>query len=326
MVHDFVYHGKQLDSTAAVLTMATEAIGIRIIPHLHCLTSRPFSLKCPLIVPDMWFAPFVSPLDGLITALNTLRVSYKFQAINLSTPPGTKYSFGTLNHWLQNGPVILGPLDRTQLWDRMEARYYRGAAYFVLVLKGKSDGLYWIHDPEGCPYRLVSQEKILLAIRNEKHKSGFLQIRSISEVRSREEIFYHTFLKGAKTRFLAGTRPEGNGRGIRSLSQELELRRLKSSEESALNFALPSLGLSLKRVAEFIADTPRDFEKLFPNWEMIKLQLLDVLVEYGIDCAYALDELKKYNQTGLYYRFLEMAQKEDVLDDLFLKACRDHNY
>src|SRR5262249_36955866 len=128
------YHGKQLDATAETLRMALDAVGTPALPHAECVTGRPFALRSPPGDPGRWLTPSLGPGEGLHPALAVLGQ----RAWCLRYEPRCAVARGrflsAIAERLPAGPVIVGPLNRSSLWDRVETRYYPGAAHFVLVL------------------------------------------------------------------------------------------------------------------------------------------------------------------------------------------------
>ena len=312
------YYGKQLDNIAAVLLMALEFVGITDVPHPDCLTSRPFCRRSPLDKPQLWLAPFTDPWSSLLLALDNLGIRNECRIVTTvsADDQGTDI-LATIERWLQDGPVILGPLNRTLLWDRIKSRYNQGAAHFVLVLENGSGRYLIVHDPEGCPYSTVSSEKLVAALQTALFEGGALQVQSASDLYSRDQVFRQAFLAGVRICSVSAIHPEGGANGLRALAQEIAFRKLKSSEEAALNFAIPALGLALKQVIEFLFDFPCSVSNDLPHWGSVEPQILEVLNEYCVDCAYALEYLKVHDQRELSDEFVKMASNEELLARLF---------
>lgn len=320
------YHGKQSDTIADVLLMAMEAVGVEDVPHADCLTTRPFSLRCSLDTPSLWLAPFPEPWDGLLMALHTLGVRNACRLVTMTPGEGLAADvLDTVKQWLQDGPVILGPLNRTRVWERIESRYYQGAAHFVLVVRHGYGCRLVVHDPEGCPYFPVSPKRLLTALETADFEGGALQIQSMSELHSCDEVFRRAFLAGIRSCAIAAVHTEGGSNGLSALAQEIASRRLKSSEEGVLNFAIPALGLAKRQIYEFLFDMPDTVANSFPDWEKLIPHVLAVLSEYCVDCANALEMLKKRDKKGLSARFVKMANNEELLNELFSYLCSEYN-
>lgn len=318
------YYGKQLDTMADVLRMAMQVVGVEDVPHADCLTTRPFSLQCPLDTPSLWLAPFPDPWDGLLLALKILGIRNACRLVTMTPGEGMAANvLGKVEHWLRDGPVILGPLNRTRIWDRVESRYYQGAAHFVLVVGHGDDRRFIVHDPEGCPYFSISRKRLLSGLETANFAGGALQVQSISELHSCDEVFRLVLLAGIRSCAMAAVNIEGGSNGMSALAQEIESRRLKSSEEGVLNFAIPALGLAKRRVYEFLFDMPDIVVNSFLGSEKLIPQILAALSEYCVDCANALEMLKKREQKELSAQFVKIANNEKLISELFSCLCSE---
>lgn len=313
------YQGKQSDSMAAVLLMAMEAVGVKNVPHPNCLTTRPFNFICPLDIPQLWLAPFPNPLDGIWLALKILGIQHNCQMMPInSINTDTTVLLTTIEQWLKNGPVIVGPLDRTKIWDRIDSRYYRGTAHFIFIIDYGNNHNLIAHDPEGCPYFLISKQKLLSALNITDFDNAIIQIQSTSGLRLCDEIFQQALISGIKNCAMVVNHPEGGSNGLRSLAQMVASRKLKSSEEGALNFAIPTLSLSAKQLSEFLLDMPDSVICNISNWNKVMPKIFNVLSDDCINCAYALEFLQAHEQVRLSEQLLKIANNKKQLEELLI--------
>ena len=133
-----------------LLGMALAVAGLEVPGDLDCLTGRPFTFRCPIGQPLEWLAPLLDPWSRITAALEALGLSAGCSA--LARPTGQEEALlEEVHKQLQHGPVLVGPLDRLRVWDRLEGRYCPAAAHFILILERRGGG-FIVHDPEGCPF------------------------------------------------------------------------------------------------------------------------------------------------------------------------------
>lgn len=318
MYQNVFYQGKQSDCNAVILLMAMENIGVKNVPHPDCLTTRPFTIKCPCQNPALWFAPFIDPLEGLLTALNILNVQYTCQVV--ANPLSEKKSIEllrTIEHLLEDGMVIVGPLNRTKIWDRITSRYYKGDAYFILIMACYNETHFLVHDPEGCPYFLLSKDKFLSAISVSDFETGIVQLHPDFDLPSDEKIFSQVLLAGIKSIIRASSLQEGGSNGLRVLTQEIISRKLKPSEEGVLFAAIPALSLSANHLVKFLHDFPTNVTYKIANWNEVVPEILKVLCEENLHCASILELLSFRNQKKLSKQFERLADNRKLLEELF---------
>ena len=321
MYQKVFYQGKQSDCNAAILLMALENIGVKNVPHPDCLTTRSFTIRCPRQNPSLWFSPFVTPLEGLLTALKILNVQYSCQVIaNSLSEKKSLELFRTIEHFLRDGMIILGPLNRTKIWNRINSRYYKGDAYFILIMACYNETHLLVHDPEGCPYFLLSKDKFFSAISGSNFEIGIVQLHPDFDLPSDEEIYFQVLLSGIKSIIRASSQQEGGSNGLRVLTQEIASRKLKSSVEGVLYFAVPALSLSASHLAEFLSDFPPKAACKIANWDEVVPAILNLLCEEKLYCAQILELLSSHNQKKISEQFGKLANNRKLLEKLFVSV------
>lgn len=255
------YYGKQSDCAAAVLQMAMSVHG-KYLPHADCLTTRPFGLKCPMRTPRLWLSPFISPWDGIITALKTSDLFSGCRMLDASDNCKTDDLIDNIEYWLKDGPVIAGPLERGIIWGRIESLFYQGASHFVFVIN-KEDDHFTVHDPEGCPYFQIKRERLQSAIENSPFKNGIIQIKSVTGLPPTDEILLEAFFQCLENHAAACDSHDGCSNGLKMMSERVVSARLKSSEAGSLHFGLPALVLNLNHIMDFLTDLPEIMKDCF---------------------------------------------------------------
>lgn len=307
------YWGKQLDSTAAALRIILSAACVPDVLHLDCLTTRPFACRCPKGDAGLWLAPLTEPWEGVLYVIDALGLgsSCRFLAIGAEREDADNF-FSQVADWMDAGPVLLGPCDRYRLWDRVETRYYRGGAHFVVLVARMSANRFCVHDPEGFPYVQLPQENLFSALKSTGHEWGALQVHSLEGLRTRPQMMACAFEAGVHVRKHAAAHPEASGAGIQALVSCFSSRAPRRSEEAALHFALSELSLARFHLAEFF----RDFSGTAEGDNVLELpSLLAVLDTYGPTCANALEELRLGNVSALVEQLRQLANQEFLLDE-----------
>jgi hypothetical protein len=111
---------------------------------------------------------------------------------------------------------------------------------------------------------------------------------------------------------------EGGSNGLYFLAQEIVSKKLKSSEEGCLHFAIPALGLVSKQVIEFLSDVPHAISQTNLNWHELVSSISILLSENILHCAYALEFLRLRDQKKLSEQFLTLANNQRLIENLFV--------
>src|SRR2546430_560509 len=126
------YRGRRADTTTEVLAMLLGSSGVHIDLHVEWLTLRVFARRCPRPDPRLWLGPALDPWSSVLHALaNTELLGVTGVTVLEQTGPGEKF----LEHvraQLANGPVLLGPMRPSGIWERPRARYFRGDGHMCL--------------------------------------------------------------------------------------------------------------------------------------------------------------------------------------------------
>ena len=289
--------------------------------HLGCLTLRPFSLQCPADVPSLWLTPWVTPKQGLLYGLEILGVeNYRSKWL-----PGNSQSvaelFDFVCEWCQTGAVVIGPVNRTKLWNRLTSRYSCGGAHFLLALKVGANEQLIVHDPEGCPYLRLSRDQLLEAWTTGFDETGVLQIAPHNTLASYPDIYRRSVYRGLLSRRWARTKSKGGANGLQNLAKVLDDRSIKSSEHASLSLAVPQLGQRLGQLEHFLGSIPGSVHIL--NWETHLRDLRAGLLSYQVACARLLSVLYSQSRENIAKELRRMARNEQNLDECAERLLHD---
>lgn len=149
------FSGKSNDSMEYVAKAVIEQIGISLY-GANSLTLRPFFRKYDKNSKTQLLTPAVSLSRGignLADCLGLINFSYKEYSDHdllmdhLKSYQPDKY------------PIILGPLSKKTMWNRVDSLFYDNKSYFITLIGNEEDGFY-IHDPEGTPYLRLDTEEL----------------------------------------------------------------------------------------------------------------------------------------------------------------------
>ncbi len=306
------YRGKSFDSLSSVLSMTIDS-RIKEQLHLECFTGRSFVWKCNPLDSRLWFVPFVDPVDGLLLALNMLRIKGRKKTFTDSTSSDTILSM--IETWLRKGPVIVGPLDKSKLWNRIEEKYYLGSAYFLLLIAKKGDLNYVVHDPEGCPFLSISSIELMNALSSIPYQFGIFQVESPAEVRPGEELVVRAFINGIQLVADAVRCNQSDVDAISILLNIISKDGLKSRHEASLSFALPAYGLAANNVLNLLSDLSTTTFSDESGMKMHIFEMENLLCRQVIEIAYALTFLRKRNHDMFISILQDIRQIRECLND-----------
>lgn len=292
------YFGKSRDTAAAALTMLVAAAGLPDPVHADCATGRPFAVQAPLSRPTSWLTPSVEPLAGLV---NGLRIcGCPPDMLPMPSDPGAREGFWAAQaKWLAGGPVAIGPLSRSRLWDFLEDRYHAEGGGFVVMIGLEADGTLIVHDPAGFPLRMVHRDKLAEAAEPDGRTSAVRAISAAAPPAGDAAVLE----LGIAVRRAAAT----GGSAIRGLADRIEAE-LRSSERATLGFGISGRGRSLARIAGLLAASD-----LGANLDANLGRALD---RHRRACADALDAVRDTDRRHLADALRDLAEHEDGLDEI----------
>ena len=207
---------------------------------LECLTTMPFG-NTYLRGADLFFFDGDIPDQGLTRALETMGWTCQ-----LERGGNEQGALQRLQTAIQQGPVLLGPLDMGYLAYNPNAPFASGSDHFLVVLAVEHDHVL-VHDPKGFPSATLPLDALLQAWRAEKLdyiaeaaytlRSAFRQV----EIVSRQEMIARTlpFVPSNLQRDPGGPEVYGSVRALRLLVQTLQTKVSEHLAAHLLYFALP---------------------------------------------------------------------------------------
>lgn len=311
------YYGKQNDCISAVLEMTLEHLGYPYVSHLDCLTTRPFGWIYCQNEPKKFVAPLKTPWEGIIDALNTLNVDYRSRSIEMNHDShDINEILADMGLWLEKGPVIIGPVNKTMIWNRLPSIYYHGDAHYILVIKSMPENYYLVHDPEGCPYFNIHIDTMKKAMETTEGTRGAIQLTSLPIAVSINDVLLDGLVNGLRCHMMAENHENGGVTGLTLFTNYLRSNNLKSSEEASLHFALSALGIALARKAEFFLDIAlitnptSELETLSNRASVILQGYLEII-------AKSIHQLATIGQENLVPNFIEMTRYQLQLAHLY---------
>jgi hypothetical protein len=312
------YYGKHISTSAHVLKMALQEKGINFIPYINCITTEVFTRVCHIDTPAQWIIPYPNGFECLKTGMDSLGLNSNFESIELTGKTYDEFML-CMREEAKKGSFILGPLDPTSIWDRIESRYHKGMDRFIFVIKNISDNTFIVHDPEGCPYFHIDADMIYKGLKSSFGEYGIFRVDSFSKLNSDESIYKKIVFNVIKNRIEALNQRYCANKGLKQIAVMLSERRLKSSEAAALTFSGAETGLALFYAIEFLSNPPVEiFNNEYFKRSIIK-KLINILNEYKNTVAKLLFNIKQADYPAINLCLINMAEFEHELDCCFLE-------
>jgi len=150
---NFHYIGNGAYCYANSLAMLLSTIDAEYDPgYLECLTA--VVISAVRVETPKGPVPFFSiglPDQGITLALDHLGYKFDRAYCSVSDDPDGSLSLSTLREALTAGPVLVGPLDMSQLTYMAHHKSLVGADHFVVVYAMDHDNVF-LHDPAGFAY------------------------------------------------------------------------------------------------------------------------------------------------------------------------------
>lgn len=206
---------------------------------LECLTTMPFG-NTYITGARLFFFDGLDPHRGLTLAIETLGWTCR-----LEQGGDEQKALERLRAAVQDGPVLIGPLDMGYLTYHPNYRFLGGADHFVVVLGVEAEQVV-VHDPKGFPYATLPLDQLLKAWRAERipyldeaftMRSDFHQLKDSS----RQEMIARTLplIRENVLRDPGGPEVYGSLRALRMLAETLSTDVPDQLASHLLYFALP---------------------------------------------------------------------------------------
>lgn len=228
----------------------------------------------------------------------------------------------TMTNWSEQGSFIIGPVDMTLFWERIESRYYKNSNYFLYVNGyDREEDSFFIHDPLECPYLLIKSKYLHELFYGRSYQ--IYRIRSIHGLSDKRSVYRNILTTGITFRNELMPQKRHVTNGLNSIIQSLEVCSLKVSESAAMNFSISEMSISLEYLIEFLVDFPEDGCILEKDTVEKILKLLNQYIEVN---GWILYSLKADMQELLIGYFKEILSIEKQLDSLITLSSIDYSY
>lgn len=206
---------------------------------LECLTTMPFG-NTYLARPQLFFFDGLDPDRGLSRAIEALGWTCR-----LERGGDEQKALRRLREALQQGFVLLGPLDMGHLTYHPNYPLLGGADHYLVALAVEEDHVV-VHDPKGFPYATLPLDTLLLAWRAERIgyvTDGYIlraDFRPVEAV-NRQEMIRRTlpYIRSNLEQDPGGPDVYGGVRALRTLAQLLRGEVPVQLAEHLRYFALP---------------------------------------------------------------------------------------
>jgi len=282
------------------MLLATE--GVTGVPA-QLMTGRAAVAQVPPEQIRDWLTPVVSPIYGIVQALRLCGFVPRWDP--LAGPLKEKCDmFRQLHSKTSGAPMLCGPLDRGQLWDRHENRYFAAGGHLVLVLGLDDTDAVTFHDPEGLPFARRSLCSLLDTLTD---VGGLVSIEGRVATPTREEMLLSGLQRVAMLRQQYFGHPWMSGPGLRGLVAAIAGRAPMGSKREVLWAGLSARGRAATGLAELSAKVRAE--------PMLCISLRAL----ALTSATALHALRRDDAKGIADAISEMARWEDELDHVFVR-------
>lgn len=310
------YRGKEGDSINSVVRMSVRTTdGNPLLHHIWCATSRPFARRYPIGEPPSWLAPYCDPWRGLNLAMQALGLVTRRWVVTGNRNAVIDQLNETVRGWIHDGPIILGPLDTTNLWNELRRHFYGGDSHFVLILGVDASGFLSVHDPNGCPYLRLSNRQATDAILGYEGSTGLLQVLDRDSA-SNGRVLKRIMTVGAEINFEAAELDSSGSKGLVALASTVSEAGLTSSQAASLHYGIPGLILSTHALAE-LADEEKWLETLGADWRETSRRWLELCQSMRLACAAALSALLGRDSQKVTTALLGISNLENQLTKLY---------
>ncbi len=270
------YQGKYFDTMSLAINIVLKDYDINLHPFLDSFMLRTFAFQFDKNNPKLWFSPLISQIDSVNIFKELFALTLDIQ-INTIDQINKGSVFHELDKMLCLGSVIIGNLDKSKIWNRIDSLYYKGAAYYIVITRLNKNN-YIINDPSGCPFMFLSKNKLQNSFDDNNKSIQLIQIKPINKAfEINKNIFRKTFEKGICYRKNIKENDLLLSNGIKRMFNNDFV--FKSSHEAIMNFAIPNYSIFLYHLNLFIKKISGDnsFEKFCNKYNRHLAELLFLL-------------------------------------------------
>ncbi|NDV57971.1 hypothetical protein [Bacteroides sp. 519] len=297
ILHKIAYHGKTFDTLSSSISIVLHNIGFKIPAFVDCFCLRPFIFKFDLNDYSLWFSPLIKTSDALNIFAKLFRNILDINIFDCSIEKRENdCCFSVIDKMLLTGHVIVGPLDKSKIWNRIESLYFKGGEYYIVIVDKKGEN-YVINDPLGCPFSLYSKNIIYNSMLT---NTLIFQFKIIDFNYKNENLHIRTLYEGIKYRNNNINNLDSLPIGLSKLLEKGELK-LKSSQIASLSFGIPNYSLFLMQLSllfQNIIENTYSFDKKLlikaeESIEKYKLILAELLfsIQNNIDLIASFEQL-----------------------------------
>lgn len=267
------YQGKYFDTMSSAINIVLRDNNINLHPYLDNFLLRTFAFQFDRNNPKLWFSPLINQIDSVIV-FKELFASFFDIEINTIEYNQKQTVTYEIDKMLRLGSVILGSLDKSKIWNRIESLHYKGAAYYI-VINESNENNYVINDPSGCPFMFLSKDMLLNSFCDSNKIIQLIQIKPVNPVFGiSQSLVVNTLNIGISYRINLKENDLSLSKGVKSLLNNDFV--FKSSQEAILNFAIPNYSIFLHHLNLFINRIPDSisFRKFYGRYNKYLAELL----------------------------------------------------
>lgn len=210
--------------TQAILTVLMDNLSFENLIKFEIASSVPFGVVYKSNDPNRTLDCYIDPDLGIDKALN--QFSIPFEVKYWAKGCDSTEAIENLDDWLEDSPVVLGPVNMGKLTYLPQHNLYSGIDHYIIVTKKSSEG-YYVCDPEGVPFVSISKKQL-----NEACISGELSegrgsytirriFSKVEHLNITNDILNMSMVLALENFSSASALPNGGQNGLRQLANDV---------------------------------------------------------------------------------------------------------
>jgi len=301
-------------ASAIRIVLLSKNVNIPLFIDNFCL--RTFAFQFDKEKPSEWFSPLINPKDGLTAFSNLFKDNILVNILSFKQA-NSEDIFEKLDKMLLSGAVIIGPLDKTKVWNRIDSLYFKGAAYFIIIT-GKENEKYVVNDPSGCPFMYFSKKLLRSSFFISNEFILLFQLNVTNPIIDLKSIYSNALISGIKYRINNKNNNVLLQNGLNKFI-ESDNFKLKSSQEAILNFAIPNYSNFLMQLEFLIKEIIYQNEYTQINSKILK-DIYIFINEYKVFLSELLFCIQNRRTKKVKELFNQLINFEYQLNELFLSV------